>query len=218
MLSGDFIESILADRGYSYLHHANTSATALSFLRNKALLSRQYVSVHPTTSYQTWQGTDSIDKKYGIFNDIFFDAENLWENVINNYGPVVFRYSLKVLQGKKIRISNGNPVKWEDIPAEKRYLVSEDDVIKLSPEGQSWPWGSHIIFPNTERLCFTQLEDVQFYIPTKEYNGDEQNNPAKARKAIEDACAAIGKPIVVKKFTGDFNNYGRFYGFISKVP
>lgn len=80
MLDGNSLVEFLKERGFSTLCHVNTTATALTFLRNGGLLSRQYVEEHPETCFQTIQKSDAKDKEFGIFNDIFFDVMNIWEN------------------------------------------------------------------------------------------------------------------------------------------
>ena len=43
MLNGDNLADFFEEKGYHILHHVNTVATALTFLRNGGLLSREYV-------------------------------------------------------------------------------------------------------------------------------------------------------------------------------
>lgn len=67
MLDGNSLVEFLKERGFSTLCHVNTTATALTFLRNGGLLSRQYVEEHPETCFQTIQKSDAKDKEFGIF-------------------------------------------------------------------------------------------------------------------------------------------------------
>lgn len=90
MLSGIELANLLRQCSLDVIHHANTVATALTYLRQRGLLSRQCVEKNPQNCFQTLQSTDNQDKALGIFNDIFFDVENLWEkHDICFYGPVV---------------------------------------------------------------------------------------------------------------------------------
>ena len=66
MLDGNSLVEFLKERGFSTLCHVNTTATALTFLRNGGLLSRQYVEEHPETCFQTIQKSDAKDKEFGI--------------------------------------------------------------------------------------------------------------------------------------------------------
>ncbi len=81
------------------LHHANTVTTSCTFLENGALLSRGYVQKYGLE--QTPQGSDDIDKKYGIWDAVFLDQVDIHfrggrRKGPNQYGPVLFVLDLDV--------------------------------------------------------------------------------------------------------------------------
>ena len=65
-------KSILKEKKVKHLYHANTVATACTFLENGGLLSRGYVEDHDL--FQTSQRSDEHDQHVDVFYDIFFDS------------------------------------------------------------------------------------------------------------------------------------------------
>lgn len=63
------VHRILTSIGAERLHHANTVTTSCTFLEHGALLSRGYVEDHGLK--QTYQNSDALDKKFGIWNAVF---------------------------------------------------------------------------------------------------------------------------------------------------
>jgi hypothetical protein len=112
---------ILQKIGADGLHHANTVTTSCSFLENGALLSRGYIEAHSLK--QTPQASDAIDKKYGIWNDVFVDHVDIHHRGgrskgANQYGPVLFIFALDLLlqlpPGTNVRVTRSNPWNWTD--------------------------------------------------------------------------------------------------------
>ncbi|MDP2843266.1 MAG: hypothetical protein Q8O06_06485 [Acetobacterium sp.] len=103
---------VLKSKNVEYLYHANTTKTALAFIRNAGLLSRGAVDL--LGEAQTPQYTDDADKQFCVWNDVFFDAVDIHERARNNnkYGPILFVYNLSVLKTAKddgLRIIKLNP-------------------------------------------------------------------------------------------------------------
>ncbi len=79
---------ILRSKGVRSLHHVNTVRTACTFLRHARLLARGVVE--DKGLLQTPQQTDEIDKKFGVWWDIFLDGVDIHNRVsgLCYYGPV----------------------------------------------------------------------------------------------------------------------------------
>lgn len=72
MISVNPIElyDFLASKNYRYFFHANTVTTSCTLIRNKGLISRGFMK---SNSFPfTIQSSDEIDKKFNVWNDIFF--------------------------------------------------------------------------------------------------------------------------------------------------
>jgi hypothetical protein len=115
------VHDVLSNVGARYLHHANTVATSCTFLEHGALLSRAYVEEHNLV--QTVQGSDTLDKRYGIWDAVFLDHVDIHlrggrTKGPNQYGPVLFVFELNVLlslpQNADVRVTRRNPVHWRD--------------------------------------------------------------------------------------------------------
>lgn len=65
----------LMDKGIDELYHANSVATACQFLRSRSLISRGTVERLGVT--QTPQSSDDLDKRYGIWFDVFADSVDI---------------------------------------------------------------------------------------------------------------------------------------------
>ena len=111
------IREILLKKGVSKLYHTNTVETSLSFLKNGGLLSRGLCE--DLKCPQTGQYTDSLDKEYDIYYDIFFDSVEIQRITgVSYYGPVLFVYNINVLDDIEeghIRITKMNPDKWRNL-------------------------------------------------------------------------------------------------------
>ena len=119
------VYKILKNKNIEFLHHVNTFQTSKTFIENSSLLSRQYVEDNNLN--QTTQDSDSIDKKYEIFDDIFLDGLDLHKHFNRNspYGPIMFKIDLKILtlpDFSKIYITKDNPTNWHKKPNwDERY-------------------------------------------------------------------------------------------------
>lgn len=126
------IYDALSSKGVTYLYHANTVITSNTYLEEGYLLSRQYVENNRLN--QTPQKSDKIDKKYDIWNDIFFDSIDIHQRINgdNKYGSVLFVFQLEILRDidSEIKIIKKNPTKWTDLDTEEvRYFTSIDDIV-----------------------------------------------------------------------------------------
>lgn len=108
----------LKSKGITHLYHANTVITSCHFLKRGALLSRE--KIEKLKLAQTEQSSDKIDKKYGIYNDIFIDSCDIHKraNQINHYGPVLFKINLDIINNESIGemyITKENPSNWNPL-------------------------------------------------------------------------------------------------------
>jgi len=129
-LNNDEIHAFLKERGFTHLHHANTVATSLTFLKSGGILSRE--AVEKKGLFQTSQLSDNDDKVHGVWNDVFFDTKDLhgFFPRQNLYGPVLFKFNLDVIlqKGIEISITKNNPMFWvKGIKEEDKYFNSIDD-------------------------------------------------------------------------------------------
>ncbi len=132
------VYDILMRIGASYLHHANSTATSCTFLKERGLMSRALV--HELGLRQTPQRSDEIDRKYSIWCCIFLDHVDIHDRGgakkgPNRYGPVMFRFDLDVLLnlplGSNIRVTKSNPFNWDDDDLDRdRWFHSTDQLSK----------------------------------------------------------------------------------------
>lgn len=161
-MTNETIKHILIEKGITHLYHANTIATASTFLENGGLLSRGYVEDH--SLFQTYQKTAESDKKVDVFYDIFFDSVDIHQRIsnLNYYGPVVFVYSVNLidmLPEGYIKITRDNPIRWNSNMAEaEKYFLSEFELKSSLAKGN---FAQHItIRHQQEPLSFDYLENI----------------------------------------------------------
>lgn len=125
------VRRILEDAGVTSLCHANTVRTSCSFLRDGRLLSRGTLAEKRYP--QTEQQTDNIDKRHGLWYDIFVDTVDIHGRINrrNNYGPVLFEFSLDCLDEDwmaYVWITRNNPSQWNDASTlEQKYYQSTQE-------------------------------------------------------------------------------------------
>lgn len=132
-LSSKIIYSVLSEKGVEFLHHANTVATSITFIEQKALLSRGYVEQNKLI--QTEQKSDREDKKFDVWDHIFLDGEDLHSryNQANRYGPVLFRFNLDLLNSPQIQhvfVTKSNPLYWKSsTPLNDKFYKDVNEII-----------------------------------------------------------------------------------------
>jgi|APMI01.1.fsa_nt_gi hypothetical protein len=129
-MTGQEIYEVLVAKGVERIFHANSVKTSVSQLRLGGLASRQLVE-HNRLS-QTNQYTDFLDRRLGIWNDIFLDTVDIHSQISdrNKYGPVLFEFSVEVLRNlpalSRVLITRSNPSKWQDEASEADcYFLSK---------------------------------------------------------------------------------------------
>ncbi len=163
------IKNVLKKHGVQNLYHCNTVETSLSFIKNGGLLSREFCEKSKLP--QTPQKTDLSDKKYNIYNDIFFDASEIQKKTgISYYGPVLFVYDVNVLDTIEgdIYITKCNPITWHNILESERCFETLKD---LSDNFCEEDFGQHIVLKNQKKpLSFKYLVKIVLSNPQKDDN------------------------------------------------
>ncbi|MBK1896054.1 hypothetical protein [Chryseobacterium paridis] len=131
-LSPKEVYQILKNKGVKFLHHANTVSTSITFIKNRALLSRHFVEKNGL--HQTSQKSDEEDKKFDVWDYIFLDGEDLHTRYsrANKYGPIIFRFRLDMLTSPSIKgvyVTKSNPWYWSvNTPPENRYYKAIEEL------------------------------------------------------------------------------------------
>ena len=132
------VYQVLKGIGVTHLHHANTVTTSCAFLEHAALLSRGYAEKYGIS--QTVQGSDDIDKKYGIWDRVFLDHVDIHYRGgrvkgPNQYGPVLFVLDLDILlklpTGSDVLTTKMNPTRWHDAQTDDdRWYLTPDELAR----------------------------------------------------------------------------------------
>lgn len=122
---------VLQQKGIDEIHHANSVATACQFLRSKSLMSRG--TVERLGIKQTPQSSDAIDKRYGIWFDVFADSVDIHGRArrANAYGPVMFVVDSSIIEKTytgRVWVTRRNPTKWADRPDKDRWFQDKEDL------------------------------------------------------------------------------------------
>jgi hypothetical protein len=131
-LSSKEIYAVLQEKKVKFLYHANTVGTSMTFIENRALLSRSYVENNDL--YQTEQNSDKEDKTYDVWNHIFLDGADLHKKYsrANHYGPVLFRLKLELLISPNIQniyVTKSNPWYWTSTSnLEDKFYSNVEDI------------------------------------------------------------------------------------------
>jgi len=125
------VYEVLENKGVSEIHHANSVITSCQFLRQGSLMSRG--NIERKGLFQTVQKSDDLDKKYGIWFDVFVDSVDIHDRAkrANAYGPVMFVFDAKLIEKAytgRVWVTKLNPTKWEGKSREERWFSSADDL------------------------------------------------------------------------------------------
>lgn len=118
-LRGADVCRVLRGKRIDALHHANTVQTSCVFLQEGGLASRGYVAASGLP--QTEQYSDPVDRRFGVWDDVFMDTVDIHERARkrNLYGPVSFVMPVGLLEGlppeAHVLVTKKNPVKWRDV-------------------------------------------------------------------------------------------------------
>ena len=196
-MKGTDVYNVLKAIGASSLHHANSLVTSCTFLEHGGLLSRGYVEDHALE--QTPQGSDEIDKKYGIWHSFFVDhvdihARGCRKKGPNQYGPVLFQFPLSILLGlpkdTEVLVTRSNPVHWWDSQADKdRYFQTPDEL------------AAHISFGDFDKMLVIQTPSGKLNFPSRRV-AIILDNPERKLSSGKDAYTHAGKRLTAAAAVG----------------
>ena len=188
---------VLKARGINYLYHANSVKTACSFLKSGCLLSRG--SVISRGLRQTSQASDDIDKKYGVWFDVFTDSVDIHERASrrNIYGPVLFQIHSEILNAPDMPplwITKKNPTKW--VEGENRWYTSIEELHANFIKGE---FDQMIVFRHIGGVLpiGKHVTDIVLDDPNQEYCGLKFYDLTTG--ALFSAAAESGMPITIHK-------------------
>lgn len=162
----------LLSKGVSHFFHANTVATSISFILAGGLMSRG--DIERRSIFQTPQTSDSDDKRFDVWDDVFLDAEDLHTKFRrqNKYGPIMFQVSINFLISNDLDVwvTRDNPIRWTDeLNSEERYFqnVSELMLAWGSPSSQKRMItirkpGSPVLFPFVDAIVYDYFDGSVF--------------------------------------------------------
>lgn len=132
-MTGEEVFRVLSARGVKELYHANSVKTSVSLLLLGGLASRG--RVEKAGLPQTNQITDTKDRDFGIWNDVFLDTVDIHDRTSNrnHYGPVLFVLSAEILlnlpPASRVLMTRSNPSKWNlSLSDEQRYFMTEEEL------------------------------------------------------------------------------------------
>lgn len=125
------IKQVLRDKGVTSLYHADTVATSLLYLESGGLLpgdAWEVSGVMPPSRRR-----DAETRPLGRFHDVFFASCDEHDRVhrYNLYGPVLYVYSLEVLDqlaGQEVLITREHPLRWAGERGEELYFRSVQEM------------------------------------------------------------------------------------------
>ncbi len=122
---------VLKEKGVNELHHANSVATACQFIRSRSLMSRGTVERLGVT--QTPQASDDIDKRYGVWFDVFMDSVDIHHRArrANVYGPVLFVVDTRIIERTytgRLWVTKLNPTNWAGKSDRQRWFQGKKDL------------------------------------------------------------------------------------------
>lgn len=134
-ISSKSLYSLLKKKEVPFLYHANTVATALTFLNARSLLSRHQVEADGLA--QSSQISDEHDKKYDVWDHVYVDGtdHHVLYSRPNNYGPVLFRLNLELLTSPLfpvVYIMRSNPLRWIDkMTLDQKFYTDIDEIDEI---------------------------------------------------------------------------------------
>jgi hypothetical protein len=208
-MNGPDLIPILKNKGIDRLFHANTVTTSCTFLDRGGLASRGYVEKHGLK--QTPQPSDTTDRGFCIWHDVFLDTDDLHQRMSrpNLYGPVLFVFEVELLgqlpPGSEVRVTKLNPYpnKWASSDTNSdRYMLTLDEVRATLSKGTT----DHIVVirPPHSLLPFHNspveivVDDPQRDVGTTGGTGDAFK---RAQQLLLDAGHRSGTAISLRKRT-----------------
>lgn len=165
------VSAALRRQGVRLLYHANTVRTSCTLLSEGRLLSRG--AVEDAGLAQTRQESDALDRRYGIWHDVFLDSVDIHYRARrrNLYGPVLFAFPVSILDGPEITsvwITRRNPIRWRpEETDEDRFYAS---VPEFAEEFQYGDFHKHMMIRNADSISLETVEAIVVDEPSYEPN------------------------------------------------
>jgi hypothetical protein len=220
-MTGNEVYDILVERGVTHLHHANSVRTSLSQLRLGGLASRALVESNKLA--QTSQITDTEDREYGIWGDVFVDTVDIHKRISNRnmYGPVLFVVNVDVLralpQTARVLVTRSNPTKWGNTKTDaERYFLTAAELNKGLNVGN---FDQMLVIRTTEGIVpFTHhLEEIVLDEPRLAFGTSPEFD--EAASALANAVATLGLNVRINRRSCAPCNCIRSYGEkASRIP
>ncbi len=130
-LPSKHVYDILMQNGVNELFHANSVITACQFIKSRSLMSRGTLERLGIT--QTPQKSDDLDKRYGVWFDVFLDSVDIHKRAsrANSYGPVLFVLDTKIIDKTytgRLWVTKLNPTKWSGKSQDQRWFQDKHDL------------------------------------------------------------------------------------------
>lgn len=190
MLSPTEVKKVYMAHGIRFLYHANVVLTSLTFITQNGLLSRG--SVQDRGLSQEGQGSDPIDEEFGVWHNIFLDSVDIHKRVKdrNKYGPVLFEFSIDVLDSpciEEVKVTKENPEDWDSLDSKERYFENAED---LSENLQKGNFKQELLLKihNDNVLPFDCLCSVILDNPQLEDNSYFENAKTKIEAEMQSHC------------------------------
>lgn len=199
-MNKSIIKDVLKEKGIDHLYHANTVLTSCTFLEQGGLFPRGIVEDYGWK--QTPQRSDNDDKQFGIYYDLFFDSVDIAaRNSIkgyNDYGPVLFEFSIDVideLDEGSIFVTIDNSIRWyNNMPEKERYFITEDELRRGYCKGV---FKQHFTIRNRrEGISLSYLERIVLDNPGKKY--DSLFIKAKERLEVLIQLSRLAIPLEIR--------------------
>lgn len=199
-MNGPEVLAVLQEKRIDRLYHANSVTTSNTFLSQGGLVSRG--TAEGNRWAQTPQYTDDVDRRYGVWHDVFVDSDDYHRRISNRnqYGPVLFVISTDFLdhlpQGAEVRVTKANPTKWANGQSYgDRYFADQeqlraslvlgtfDQMVTIRAPGGTLPFGRY--------LAEVVLDNPQGRLA----DGDDAFTVAMANLAAAAAASGVVAPI-----------------------
>ena len=192
---------VLQEKGVDTIYHANSVLTACQFLRNRSLMSRG--TVFRKGLYQTSQISDRIDRKHGIWFDVFIDSVDIHDRArqANCYGPVLFVIDSELIKRTytgRVWVTKLNPTKWKGKGHRERWFVFDNDLSNNFARGN---FDQMIVFRHCGgELFFTKyLTEIILDDPELKTRGSRIDYYSMAYGALTLAITEGGLNIKIRK-------------------
>lgn len=220
---GSEVYQVLQTKSIDQLHHANSVTTSCTFLRLGGLASRGHVADRGLP--QTPQYTDDIDRKYGIWYDVFVDTVDIHDRASkrNEYGPVLFVLGTTVLNNlppeSEVLVTKKNPTKWVDSETDaERFFMTPDElemslvkgtfdqmiVIRTANGILPFPEGSVRMILDDPQRTLAQRDDAFSQAKTRLLDEHLPKRFPISKRVCRDSCKCVKQYATLRAFNEIF--------------